>query len=105
MQEFETGSTPSTVWPVLAGNLMKPPHNGARALLVLLAAFLLVEFGIDFRGQAALGQTAFAPEVRAASDVAPPVLLRGAIINWAPRSEPLRFEPAEASAIRSRSVW
>jgi hypothetical protein len=76
---------------------MKPPHSRACALLVLVAASVLVNFGIGFRGQAALGQKTFAPEVRAASDVVPPALLRGPIINWAPRSEPLRFEPAEAS--------
>ena len=52
--------------------------RGARTLARAIAALLLVNAPVGLAGGAALGQTAFdAPEVRAASDVVPPVLLQG----------------------------
>src|SRR6266404_4837868 len=60
---------------------MKLLHTGPGAALTLgcaVAAFLLVNFVTRAGGVAVLGETAFdPPEVRAASDVVPPALLRG----------------------------
>ena len=55
------------------------PHNRSeRAILTIVAAFVLLVLDPGLRGVAALGQTAFdSPEVRATADVVPPALLRG----------------------------
>jgi hypothetical protein len=57
---------------------MKPRHSGARAILAVATAFLLLNLDHGVPAGPALGQTAFdPPEVRAVSDVVPPALLHG----------------------------
>jgi hypothetical protein len=57
---------------------LTPPDRSRRAFLAIAAVFLLLTLDTGLRGMAALGQTGFdSPEVRAASDVVLPALLRG----------------------------
>ena len=57
---------------------LTPPDRSRRAFLAIAAVSLLLTLDTGLRGMAALGQTGFdSPEVRAASDVVLPALLRG----------------------------
>lgn len=74
---------------------MKPLGTGARPALALAraaAAFLLVNLGAGPAGEASPGQPAFdPPEVRAASDVVPPMLLHGAHYQVGPTVSTFAF--------------